>query len=72
MEAFLTLENLYGFSPPALYVYTRLTMNDYEKIYDFQNLLSAHKKARRGKQGISAGVSFKDEGIFRLREGTCF
>lgn len=34
-------------------------MNDYEKIWSFQNLLNAHKKARRGKQGKREVIEFE-------------
>jgi hypothetical protein len=34
-------------------------MDDYEKIFNFQNLLKAHKKARRGKQGKREVIEFE-------------
>ena len=34
-------------------------MDDYEKIYDFQNLLKAYKKARQGKQGKREVIDFE-------------
>jgi hypothetical protein len=34
-------------------------MTDYEKLFDFKNLLKAHKKARRGKQGKREVIEFE-------------
>ena len=34
-------------------------MTDYEKIYDFDNLYKAHRKARLGKRNITEVIDFE-------------
>lgn len=58
MLSTLTVSIFYMKKPLALPIFFYI-MTDYEKIYDFQNLYKAHKKARLGKRGIREVIEFE-------------